>query len=112
LFEYDLDPKGVFEFMMSNSQNISCYSSLIGFFHQHGIGCEVDEIKASEIYKATVENNQESKSKHDFSSNEETTIHNDDNIKLNEVISQYLYSLFLYKDVILYRKESHKWNIT
>ena len=30
LFEYDLDPKNVFEIMTSNSQNISCYSSLIG----------------------------------------------------------------------------------
>src|SRR5688572_11593747 len=46
LFEYDLDPKIVFEIMTSNSQNISCYSSLIGLFYQQGIGCKVDEIKA------------------------------------------------------------------
>src|SRR4051812_49186338 len=35
LFEYDLDPKNVFEIMINNSQNIFCYSSLLGFFYQH-----------------------------------------------------------------------------
>src|SRR5688572_11626686 len=35
LFEYDLDPKII---LTSVSQNIVCYSSLIGFFHQKGIG--------------------------------------------------------------------------
>ncbi len=50
LLEYDLDPKNVLEIMTSNSQNNFCYSSLIRFFYQRGIGCEVDEIKASEIF--------------------------------------------------------------
>ena len=50
LFEYDLDPKSILEIMTSNSQNIFCYSSLIGFFYQYGIGCEVDRAKAFEIY--------------------------------------------------------------
>ena len=46
LFEYDLDPKII---LTSSSQNISYYSSLIGFFYQQGIGCEVDKTKAFEI---------------------------------------------------------------
>ena len=102
----------MFEFMTSNSQNIFCYSSLIGFFYQHGIGCEVDEIKALEIFSNSVKNNQKSILKHDFLSNqmnETVTFFNDDIKKLNEIILQYFYSLFLYKDVILYRKESYEW---
>ncbi|CAG8533330.1 3837_t:CDS:2 [Rhizophagus irregularis] len=58
LFDYDLDPKNVLEIMTSNSQNIFYYSSLIGFFYQNGIGCEVDEIKAFEIFSNSVKNNQ------------------------------------------------------
>ncbi|CAG8727645.1 9230_t:CDS:2 [Rhizophagus irregularis] len=37
LFEYDLDPKNVFEIITSNSQNIYYYSSLVGFFYQNDI---------------------------------------------------------------------------
>ncbi|CAG8684704.1 14621_t:CDS:2, partial [Rhizophagus irregularis] len=58
LLEYDLDPKNVFEIMTNNLQPIFYYSSLIGIFYQYGIGCEVDEIKASKIFFNTVKNNQ------------------------------------------------------
>ncbi|RIA90091.1 hypothetical protein C1645_823820 [Glomus cerebriforme] len=36
LFEYDLDPKNV----------------LIGHFYQHGIGCEIEEVKSLEIFSS------------------------------------------------------------
>ena len=72
--------------MTSSSQNIFSYSSLIGFFYQHGIGCEADEIKAFEIFSNAFKNNHKTSS--------------DDTKNLNEVITQYFYSLFLYKDVI------------
>src|SRR6266542_5056425 len=45
LSEYDLDPKNVLEIIKDDSQNYICYSSLIGYFYQYGIGCEIDEIK-------------------------------------------------------------------
>ncbi len=90
LFEYDLNSKNVFKIMTSNPQNILCYSSLIGIFYQYGIGCYVDKTKAFEIFSNAVNNDQKNE-----------TI-NDDTEKLNKIILQYFYSLFYYKDVILY----------
>src|SRR3954454_11932166 len=111
LFEYDLDPKNVFNIMTSSPQNICCYSSLIGFFYQHGIGCEVDKIKAFETFSNAVNNNQNVESTH-FSFDEAiTTFCNDDIKKLNEITLQYFYSIFLYKDIILYRKNNYKLHI-
>ena len=50
--------KSTLEIMTNNSQNIVHFSSLIGFFYQHGIGCKADEIKAFEIFSNAVKNNQ------------------------------------------------------
>ncbi|GBB88415.1 hypothetical protein RclHR1_00150011 [Rhizophagus clarus] len=58
LLEYDLDSKNVLKIMISNSENIICFSSLIGYFYQHGIECKVDEIKAFEIFSNAIKNNQ------------------------------------------------------
>ena len=110
LFEYDLDPKNVLEIMTINYQN---FSSLIGFFYQHGIGCKADKIKALEIYSESAENNLKEVSKY-FSSDQKYegfTFCDDDIKKLNRIILQYFYSLFLYKDIILYRKKNYKLNI-
>ncbi|CAB4391866.1 unnamed protein product [Rhizophagus irregularis] len=113
LFDYDLDPKNVLEIMTSNSQNIFYYSSLIGFFYQNGIGCEVDEIKAFEIFSNSVKNNQKALLNH-FTfdqKNESISFCNDDIKELNEIITQYFYSLFLYKDIILNRRNNYKFYI-
>ncbi len=113
LFEYDLDPKSILEIMTSNSQNIFCYSSLIGFFYQHGIGCEVDEVKAFEIFSNSVKNNQkEILNQFSFDQkNDAITFCNDDIKKLDKIILQYFYSLFLYKDIILYRNDNYKLHV-
>src|SRR4051812_7715674 len=105
LFEYDLDPKNLFEIMTSNSPNICYYSSLIGFFYQHGIGCKVDKVKAYETLSNAVENNQKVESSFD----EDVTFCDDDIKRLNEIILQYFYSLMLYKDVII--KDNYKLHI-
>jgi TPR repeat protein len=114
LFEYDLNPKNVFDIMTSNSQNIIHYSSLIGYFYQHGISCEVDEIKAFEIFSNAVKNNQKALlEQFSLDQNNETITFfcNDDIKELNEIITQYFYSLFLYKDIILHRKDNYKLHI-
>ncbi|CAB4398820.1 unnamed protein product [Rhizophagus irregularis] len=111
LFEYDLDPKNVFEIITSNSQNIYYYSSLVGFFYQNGIGCNVDEIKAYEIFSNAVKNNNQrskSKSKSTDQENDSISFYCNDNNNINEIIVQYFYSLFLYKDIILFRKDNYK----
>ncbi|GET02288.1 Sel1-like repeat protein [Rhizophagus clarus] len=113
LLEYDLDPKNVLEIMTNNSQNIFCFSSLIGFFYQHGIGCEIDEIKASKIFSNIVKNNQQ-EILNQFSfdqKNEIINFYNEDIKELNKIISQYFYSLLLYKDVIYYRIDNYKLHI-
>ncbi|EXX57741.1 uncharacterized protein OCT59_028835 [Rhizophagus irregularis] len=113
LFEYDLDPKNVFKIITSNSKNIFCYSSLIGFFYQYGIGCEIDKIKASEIYFNVVKNNQkETLNQIIFNEKNETIIFCNDDIKeLNEIIIKYLYSLFLYEDIIMDKQNNYKFYI-
>ncbi|GBB86631.1 hypothetical protein RclHR1_01300016 [Rhizophagus clarus] len=100
--------------MTNNSQYVFYYSSLIGYFYQHGIGCEIDEDKALEIFSNAVNNNRKAKSSNlSFDQkNEIITCCNDDDIKkLNEIILQYFYSLFLYEDIILCRKASYKLHI-
>jgi TPR repeat protein len=110
LFEYDLDPKDLLDIMTSNSHNIFCYSSLIGFFYQHGIGCEIDKTKASEVFFNTIKDNSNQFSLDQI--NEGITFYDYDDVKkLNNIISRYFYSLFLYKDVIVHRKNNYKLNI-
>uniref|UniRef100_U9TMG8 HCP-like protein n=1 Tax=Rhizophagus irregularis (strain DAOM 181602 / DAOM 197198 / MUCL 43194) TaxID=747089 RepID=U9TMG8_RHIID len=54
LFEYDLDPKDVLDIMTNNSENIFCYSSLIGFYYQYGIGYIISHRKNN--YKLHIRN--------------------------------------------------------
>ncbi|CAB4391868.1 unnamed protein product [Rhizophagus irregularis] len=107
LLEYDLDPKNVFEIMTNNLQHIFYYSSLIGIFYQYGIGCEVDEIKASKIFFNTVKNNQKVIVPDQFTFD----ISFFDIKELNEIITQYFYSLFLYNDIILNKRNNYKFHI-
>ncbi len=62
------------------------FSSLIGFFYQHGIGCNVNKDKALEMYLLAI--------KHD-----KVQI-------INNIIAKYLLSLYYYKDIILVNKIS------
>src|SRR6266540_3593113 len=61
-------------------------SSLIGFFYQHGIGCNVNKDKALEMYLMAIKQ---------------------DKVQtINSTIAKYLLSLFYYKDIILVNKLS------
>src|SRR6266542_1614806 len=61
-------------------------SSLIGFFYQHGIGCNVNKDKALEMYLMAIKQ---------------------DKVQtINNTIAKYLLSLFYYKDIILVNKSS------
>ncbi|GES98030.1 hypothetical protein GLOIN_2v1771610 [Rhizophagus clarus] len=89
LFDYDLNPNNILEIMTSNSQNIICYSSLIGYFYQHGIGCEADVTKEFEILSnAAINNQKELLVQFSFDQKIETIIFCDDDIKeLNEIMT-------------------------
>src|SRR6266498_4985031 len=62
------------------------FSSLIRFFYQHGIGCNVNKDKALEMYLLAIKQ---------------------DKVQtINNTIAKYLLSLFYYKDIILVNKSS------
>ncbi|CAB4494969.1 uncharacterized protein OCT59_008795 [Rhizophagus irregularis] len=118
LLDYDLDSKNVLEIMTNNSQNIFCYTSLIGIFYQCGIGCEVDKIKALNIFFNAVKNNQKAiLDQFSFDQKNETicfrndSFYNNDIKELNEIITQYFYSLLIYQDIIFHRKDNYKLHI-
>src|SRR6266498_4794092 len=62
------------------------FSSLIGFFYQHGIGCNVNKDKALEMYLLAIKQ--------------------DEVQTINRTIAKYLLSLLYYKDIILTNKIS------
>jgi TPR repeat protein len=112
LFEYDLDPNNIFKFMIIQPE---CHSSLIGFFYQHGIGCEIDNNKAFEIFSNSIkrkyESNQEGASDFYYYGNNDTSKLVNNTNELNEIILQYFYIIFLYEDIISYRKKNYKLHI-
>jgi len=79
----DMDAK-IFLELIQNHEN--CFSSLIGFFYQHGLGCNVNRDKALEMYLLAI--------KHDEVQS------------INNIIAKYLLSLYYYKDIILVNKIS------
>ena len=79
----DMNAKIFFEL---NQNHRIGFSSLIGFFHQHGIGCDANRDKALEMYLLAIK-------------------HDKDQI-INNIIAKYLLSLFYYKDIILVKKLS------
>src|SRR6266498_3559566 len=66
------------------------FSGLIGFFYQHGIGCNVNKDKALEMYLLAI--------KHDKVQS------------INNIIAKYLLSLFYYKDIILVKLQDDSNN--
>src|ERR1051325_9147300 len=52
----DKDVELIFKLMQSHEQTDFWFSSIIGFFYQFGLGCDVDKNKALELYLLTVNN--------------------------------------------------------
>src|ERR1043166_2293204 len=77
------------------------FSSIIGYFYQYGIGCDVDENKALELYLLAI--NTESLNQ-DLQLMEVDDDESDMLQNINIIIGKYLLSLFYYKDIILESK--------
>src|SRR5436190_16627246 len=75
----------ILEIMQKYKEGEIWFSSIIGFFNQHGIGCDVDKNKALEMYLLTI--------KHKLSQ------------IINNTIAKYLLSIFYYKDIILAKRD-------
>ena len=50
------DGKSIFELMKNHEQTKFLFSSVIGFFYQLGIDCDVDKSKALELYLLAINN--------------------------------------------------------
>ncbi|GES87833.1 Sel1 repeat family protein [Rhizophagus clarus] len=89
LESYNKNPKKFLELMENHKESKLLFTSFIGFFYQHGIGCNLDKEKAVEFYLLSVNN--------------ETAKEETNNLlrKRNIIIGKYLLSLFYYKDIIL-----------
>jgi len=78
--------------MENHQKNDLWFSSLIGFFYQHGIGeCEVNQNKALESYLLAVNTESEEYLNH----------FNDDLKKYNIIIGKHLLALYYYKEIIV-----------
>jgi len=52
----DKNTKSILELMENHEKNEFWFISIIGFFYQYGIGCDVDKNKALELYLLAVSN--------------------------------------------------------
>src|SRR5918912_1184086 len=52
----DKDTKTILELMENHKESKFLFSSIIGFFYQYGISCDVDKDKSLELYLLAVNN--------------------------------------------------------
>src|SRR5688572_19075392 len=108
------DTKTILELMQNHKETEFWFSSIIGFFYQCGIGCDVDKNKALKLYLLAVNNEEsliqqftnlqsveENDNEFDMLQNINITIEFDTYQNFNIIIGKYLLSLFYYKDIIL-----------
>ncbi|CAB4481158.1 unnamed protein product [Rhizophagus irregularis] len=94
--------KTILKLMQYHKEN-SYFTSIIGFFYQHGIDCIIDRNKALELYLLAVNNENSLKQK---CINSNLLNGNNDEFYdtlqyINVIIGKCLLSLFYYKDIIL-----------
>src|SRR5436190_9625895 len=92
------DTKLILRLMKNHHQTEFLFSSIIGFFYQHGIGCDIHRNNALKLYEKSLKNESfdnlnllEGNEKFDMLQG----------INVNIMIGKYLMSLFCYKDIIL-----------
>ncbi|CAB5294778.1 unnamed protein product [Rhizophagus irregularis] len=104
------DNETILELMENHKNNEIWFSSIIGFFYQYGIGCNINKDKSFELYLLIIKNNNNNDKKEflnqTISKNlnllEEKNIKDFDIFKyINNIIGKYLLSLFYYKDIII-----------
>jgi TPR repeat protein len=81
--------------MRNHEKNEIWFSSIIGFFYEYGIGCNMDKNKALELYLLNI------KKEEDYDYNDDYNESFDILKNINIIIGKYLLSLFYYKDIIL-----------
>src|ERR1044072_367777 len=77
--QIDKNAETYLKFMQDHEESEIRFTSLIGFFYQHGIGCTVDTNKALKMYLSAIKR--------------------DEFQNINALIAKYLLALFYYKDI-------------
>src|SRR5581483_6788364 len=107
--------KLIFELMENHEQNEFWFSSIIGFFYQFGISCDVDRNKALEFYLLAVNHGKKEFSDQNFiylySLEEDHDNEFDILQNINIITGKYLLSFFYYKDIILYERKLNELNL-
>ncbi|CAG8507992.1 13390_t:CDS:2 [Funneliformis caledonium] len=91
LSEESKNTKEILEFMQNHENREIWFSSIIGFFYQYGIGCEIDKDKSLELYLLAIKR--------------------DEFQYINNIIAKYLLALFYYKVIDLDKRSSNDWNL-
>src|SRR5436190_20661096 len=84
------NPKMILKLLENHDENESWFSSLIGFFYQHGIGDSniIDKNKSLKLYLSSINKNENKKLISTYQ-------------MLNIIIAKILLSFYYYKDIIL-----------
>ncbi|CAB4373417.1 unnamed protein product [Rhizophagus irregularis] len=101
----DKNPKKILKIMENHKRNKSWFTSLIGYFYQFGIGCDLNREKALDCYLIAINNNIDYDSLDIIDKNQlQLIVKNNGAFNLlrnsNTIIGKYLLSLFHYKDII------------
>ncbi|EXX70696.1 kinase-like domain-containing protein [Rhizophagus irregularis DAOM 181602=DAOM 197198] len=101
----DKDPEIFLKIMENHKENKSWFTSLIGYFYQFGIGCNLNREKALDCYLIAINNNINYDSLDIINKNQLPLIVKNNGVfsllrNSNTIIGKYLLSLFYYKDFI------------
>ncbi|CAB4482040.1 unnamed protein product [Rhizophagus irregularis] len=96
--------KNILELMKNHEQNKFWFSSIIGYFYQFGIGCDIDKNKALESYLLIINYEKNYFMNLFLKENDDDDDEFNKLKKLNIIIGKYLLSLFYYKDIILNKR--------
>src|ERR1043166_4503017 len=97
---YDTNPENFLNMMQSHKNHQIWFTSFVGFFYHHGIGCDINRNMALKLY--SLSNNLDGHL-HLIKENGREVC---DLQNFNMIIGKYLLSLFYYKDIILVKKTS------
>src|ERR1051325_3658320 len=89
----------ILRLMENQKEDVNWFSSLVGFFYEHGLGVVVDKNKSLELYLFTI-NNDDGKNKKLVSVYQ----------IINIIIAKYLLSFSYYKDILLDKRNSFTKN--
>src|SRR5436190_11413539 len=106
--KHNKNPEIFLKMMQNHKKHQIWFASIVGFFYQHGIGCDINRKMALELYlliaNESLSNNLNYQIQ-EINGNENEVNELQD---INAIIGRYLLSLFYYRDIILAKKNLDK----